>query len=95
MQIGSPELVVATNYPNPFSTSTNFKYHVAANTHVTINIIDLSGKLVGTVVNENKETGDYTSTWNAPSGLAAGIYLATFSYDGYIFQTIKINHINN
>jgi hypothetical protein len=55
-------------YPNPFSESVVINYEVAADdpgiAKVLIRIYDMSGKMVGTLVNMNMQPGRYTVTWN-------------------------------
>ena len=42
------------NYPNPFRDYTNFDIHVSAPGNVSIQVYDLSGRQVATVMNEYK-----------------------------------------
>jgi len=64
---------LSQNYPNPYNPTTNITYSVATNTHVSIRIYDILGKAVSTLVNENKEPGNYRVNFNG-SGLPSGIY---------------------
>ncbi len=67
--------------PNPFIQSTIIKYKVSdveAYHCVFLQIYDLSGRLVKTLVNENKKAGCYTVNWdgkdNADNKVVTGIY---------------------
>lgn len=62
------------NYPNPFNPATTIAYKLPKNSLVTIKIYDLSGRLISTLVNENKTAGTYETRFNA-SGLSSGVYL--------------------
>jgi hypothetical protein len=93
LNLGSPELVAAQNYPNPFSDVTNFKYHVAGDARVTIRVIDLSGKLIDVVEDAPKQAGNYTITWHPAKSVTAGVYIATIAYDGIVNYTMKMNYI--
>lgn len=93
LEIGSPEIVSVQNYPNPFTSVTNFKYHLSGKSRVTIRVVDLSGKFIATVEDEAKQAGNYVVSWNPPANLATGVYIATIAYDGIVTSTMKINHV--
>ncbi|MCE3260850.1 MAG: hypothetical protein K0S12_2491, partial [Bacteroidetes bacterium] len=88
----TPALAMVQNYPNPFKSQTTFKYHVAAAAPVNISIYDLSGKRVGTVMNEVKTPGTYEVTYNAEH-LSQGIYIATLSSGSRVIQSVKITSV--
>ncbi|MBI4721696.1 MAG: SBBP repeat-containing protein [Candidatus Stahlbacteria bacterium] len=71
-QIQNPNLEI---YPNPFIQSTSIRYHLPAKSKISLNIYDVTGRIVRTLVNEEKETGYYSVGFNA-KGLTAGIYFA-------------------
>ncbi|MCK5823706.1 MAG: T9SS type A sorting domain-containing protein [Bacteroidales bacterium] len=62
------------NYPNPFTNETNITYSVSEKSLVVLNIYNIGGELIQTLVNENKLPGSYSVKWNV-SNLAAGIYV--------------------
>jgi len=63
-----------TNYPNPFTQDTFVRYKSAGG-HVLIQIFDVQGSLIATVVDEIKVDGEYTVKFQS-SGLMPGIYYA-------------------
>jgi len=73
------------NYPNPFNPSTQIEFSIPQSSHVSLKVYDVFGKEVTALVDGAKETGTYTTTWNAqncPSGvyfyrLTAGSYSMT------------------
>ncbi|MEO5674852.1 MAG: DUF4331 family protein [Chitinophagales bacterium] len=93
LQIGQPEVVAGQNYPNPFTTLTNFKYHISSDARVTIRVYDLSGNLIATVLDKNQKSGSYVSTWKPESSLAAGVYVATIQNNGITHSVMKITHV--
>lgn len=65
---------LSQNFPNPFNPSTTIRYSLAKESHVTLQIFDLVGREVATLVNEVKSSGAHKAHWNA-AGLPSGIYL--------------------
>jgi len=78
------------NYPNPFREQTTFKYRLTEAAQVGIDIYDLSGKKVATLVKEQKPAGTYEVSWSADN-LSNGIYIATLSTGATIVQSTKIS----
>jgi hypothetical protein len=64
------------NYPNPFNPSTSINYQLPANSFVSLKVLDMLGREVATLVNEVKNAGTYSTTWNA-AGFGSGIYFCT------------------
>ncbi len=74
--IGSRNQIVASNYPNPFVSNTVIKYNLVSSTKVSIDIFDINGKKVATVLNNEKQNaGIQTIDFNAEN-LKSGIYFA-------------------
>jgi plastocyanin len=73
------------NFPNPFNPGTIISFDIPYHAFVSINIYNLIGQNVATLVNENMEAGSYSKLWDAaliPSGvyiyrLQAGSFTAT------------------
>lgn len=61
------------NFPNPFNPATVISYSIPAASNVILNIYDVLGNLITTLVNENQEAGNYTVNFNAGE-LSNGIY---------------------
>ncbi len=62
------------NYPNPFNPSTKIYYSIKEEGLVTLKVYDVLGKVVTTLVNENKAEGNYEVDFNA-SELPSGMYI--------------------
>ncbi|MDY0083726.1 MAG: T9SS type A sorting domain-containing protein, partial [Ignavibacteriaceae bacterium] len=62
------------NYPNPFNPSTKISYSIKEEGLVTLKVYDVLGKVVTTLVNENKAEGNYEVDFNA-SELPSGMYI--------------------
>lgn len=61
------------NYPNPFNPATNIKFDVVKNGLVKLEVYDVTGRLVNTLVNSRLEAGSYQFTLDA-SLLPSGVY---------------------
>ena len=61
-------------YPNPFNPSTTFDVQVAVAGHVSLNVYNLKGNVVGSLINNSMNPGNYNVTWDA-SNLSSGVYL--------------------
>jgi len=66
------------NYPNPFNASTEITFEVADDCGVKLEIFNLRGEKVETLVNGHKEAGRYSTTWSA-ADRASGIYFYRLS----------------
>ncbi len=62
------------NYPNPFNPSTLIQYDIANQSHVRLEVYNVIGQRVITLVNEEKTPGRYEVLFDAAS-LASGVYL--------------------
>ena len=76
------------NYPNPFNPSITIKYQLPSMMNVTINVYNIIGQEVATLVNDVKEAGEYSITFDA-SKLASGLYLYQLKAGSFV-QTKKM-----
>ena len=67
------------NYPNPFNPSTIIPYQLAASSQVRLEVFNLLGQRIATLVDEVRPAGFHTATWHAVDGsgraVAAGVYI--------------------
>jgi mannose/cellobiose epimerase-like protein (N-acyl-D-glucosamine 2-epimerase family) len=94
------EMRLEQNYPNPFNPSTSIRYTVGVaslpagqagsqspvTSNVRMVVYDLLGREVAVLVNEPKQPGEYTITWNA-TGAASGVYF--YSLDAGNYREVK------
>jgi Tol biopolymer transport system component len=67
------------NYPNPFRDETKISFRITEPTHVLLNIYNIAGQKIHTLVNADYTAGNYTIPWNGKDkngiALAGGIYI--------------------
>ncbi|GEM_PF-3611028 len=68
------------NYPNPFNSSTTFNYSLSQNANVVLEIYNLLGRKIATLVDGYQQAGYKTVRWNA-KGLASGVYFYRLKTD--------------
>ena len=66
------------NTPNPFTTSTTFRFRMASAADVTLTVYDLLGREVATVLDRNLGPGRHEVPWTA-GDLPGGVYLYRLS----------------
>ena len=65
---------LSQNYPNPFNPSTTFEFSVSKSSHVVLEVFNILGQSVATLVDEAMIPGTYRMDFNA-SHLSSGVYL--------------------
>ncbi len=75
--------VLENNYPNPFNPSTIIGFSVPYSTHVTLDIFNVLGQKVATLVNKNLSAGQYNYSFDA-SRFASGVYLYRLQTDNFV-----------
>jgi hypothetical protein len=87
---------LAQNYPNPFNPTTQIEYTIPTSEHVTLEIYNINGQLVKTLVDEVVSSGTHTVEWDATSDsgnqVATGIYFYRLTA-GDITQTKKMSFL--
>jgi hypothetical protein len=88
-----PEVyALADNYPNPFNPETTIKYQLPEAGIVTLEVYNMLGQVVRTLVNEHQNAGRYAVQWNAANDngqpLSSGIYFYRVQA-GQEFQSVK------
>ena len=79
---------LSQNYPNPFNPSTTIRYSIPELSNVELKVYDILGSEVASLVNEEKDSGVYTVSFDA-SNLSSGIYLYRLQAGSFI-QTKKM-----
>jgi flagellar hook assembly protein FlgD len=66
------------------------RYHINEGADVTINVLDVNGKVVDQIMSAYRPSGDHELTWTPKQGISAGAYTAQLSIDGVPAHTLKI-----
>jgi parallel beta-helix repeat protein len=82
------EFRVYQNYPNPFNPQTTIQYDIPVVSDVRLEIFNVIGQRVTTLVNERQNPGTYTVTWTGQTrngnSAASGMYIYRLQTNEYI-----------
>ncbi|MCH8495944.1 MAG: dockerin type I domain-containing protein, partial [Balneolales bacterium] len=67
-------VALLANYPNPFNPTTTIPFELDTPYFVEIDILDVTGRLVSRLTQDNYASGRHSVTFNG-TGLASGVYL--------------------
>jgi len=86
---------VMNNFPNPLKVNTLITYNLKNNaSNVTINVYDVIGQKVKTIVNESQKAGVHKINWNGDSNsgslLKNGLYFYSLEIDGKVQRTNRM-----
>ena len=70
------------NYPNPFNESTAIKFELPNQSFVTIDIYDILGRKITTLINGNQSAGSHQLIWYA-GDISSGVYFYKIQANGY------------
>ena len=66
------------NFPNPFNTETTISYSIPVNNNVSIEIYNIQGKKIKTLLNKYQTSGNHTVVWNGKdkreNSVNSGVY---------------------
>lgn len=71
------------NFPNPFNPRTTIRFSIQSETRVRLEVCDLLGRTVSTLVNGRMPAGVHSVPFDG-SGLASGVYLYRLEGDGRV-----------
>ena len=79
--------VLKQNYPNPFNPETTIRFELPEKSQISLNIYDITGKLIKTLVNGKKEAGYHLVIWNGKDekgrDVTSGIYFYQIESKGF------------
>ncbi|MCP4582547.1 MAG: T9SS type A sorting domain-containing protein, partial [candidate division Zixibacteria bacterium] len=72
------KLSLSQNYPNPFNPTTNIGYQLPADSYVNLEVFDILGRKVRTLVDQTQAAGHWTISWDSRDSdnqpVSAGVY---------------------
>jgi hypothetical protein len=78
-ETGGMSCLLCRNFPNPFNSSTAFQYFLPKEAYLTLDLYNLKGQKIRSVVREQQSPGEHLVRWNGTddSGgvLPSGVYL--------------------
>ncbi|MFH1734977.1 MAG: kelch repeat-containing protein [bacterium] len=81
LEQSADQFALVTVYPNPFNPTAVISYELRVTGSVLLNVYDIQGRLVATLVDGYRNAGLHEVTFDA-SGLASGVYLYSLEVSG-------------
>ncbi len=76
------QFVLYDNYPNPFNPQTTIKFEIPEDAFITVDIYNIAGSKIRTLVNSPYKAGEHTATWDGRNdngdNVSSGTYLYKF-----------------
>jgi len=73
---------LSQNYPNPFNAQTTIRYSLLEQSEVSIDIYDILGRKIETLLSDVQQAGYHQATWNAED-ITSGVYFYKIQTGNY------------
>ncbi|MCX6164961.1 MAG: T9SS type A sorting domain-containing protein [Ignavibacteriae bacterium] len=88
-KIVSKDFLLYQNYPNPYNQCTIINVQLQIAKQVKIDIYDITGKLIKTIVNKKESSGEHSYKFDG-GNLSTGVYFYSLFVDGVRVDTKKM-----
>jgi hypothetical protein len=78
-------VILKQNYPNPCSTATTIPFRLMNPSQVTIDVYDMMGKKMQSILDQQMDGGDHEVVFNNTNGLLAK--------GNYVYQVVVVNEL--
>jgi hypothetical protein len=68
------------NYPNPFNPVTTIEYQLPEEAQVQLNVYNIQGQVVRTLINDRKPAGYYSTVWDGKDRFGRSVPSGTYIY---------------
>ncbi len=75
-----PVILNSSNYPNPFNPETTISYHIPKKGHVTIDIYNIKGQKIRSLLKEEQEAGQHSIIWKGHNDQGQKVSSGTYLY---------------
>ena len=84
--VGTPDQYdLSQNYPNPFNPETKINFSLPVKQYVSLKVYNALGELVKELVNEFREAGSYSVTFDG-SDLSSGVYIYRLETEDFVMN---------
>jgi hypothetical protein len=73
-------IALAQNVPNPFNPQTTINFRLATESPVRLEIFDLTGRRVRTLVNEVRQAGEHSVVWDGRDDVGSQVASGSYFY---------------
>jgi len=93
--VNTPEAkqqIALTNVPNPFGTSTSIEYTIPTTSFVTLEVIDVTGRVIDRLVNEVQQPGPHSESLSGMN-YSNGVYYCRLTVGNTtVIKSVMVSH---
>jgi hypothetical protein len=79
-QLPPSQMKLEQNFPNPFNPTTTIEYSIPNSGFVTLEVFDISGRIVRTILSENQYHGKHIAIWDGRNDSGERVSSGTYFY---------------
>lgn len=82
------------NFPNPASNYTNFEFTLSEDSYVTLQVYDMMGKTIATILEDVRGAGKNNIEWNLRNSMGGELASGSYMYE-LVVSPITAGNMNN